>query len=75
MFSLSVLTGGDQIQSETAGIGTIVESELPPLDWIQLDKSVNESLRFTWGLVRELCRNLLNESPEDLPQDLPRGFL
>lgn len=29
-------------ESETAGIGTVVESELPPLDWIQLDKSVNE---------------------------------
>ena len=33
-------------ENETAGIGTIVQSELPPLGWIQLDKSVNESLGF-----------------------------
>jgi hypothetical protein len=62
-------------ESETAGIGTVVESELPPLDWIQLDKSVNESLGFTQGLIRDLCRNLLNESLKGLPQDLIMDFL
>lgn len=52
-----------------------MESELPPLDWIQLDKSVNESLGFTQGLIRDLCRNLLNESLKGLPQDLIMDFL
>eukprot|EP00438_Fugacium_kawagutii_P035779 Skav230487 [mRNA] locus=scaffold1445:387101:391292:- [translate_table: standard] len=31
-------------ENATAGLGAIIESELPPLDWIRLDKDVNEVL-------------------------------